>query len=77
VRIVALVGLLVAAVIVYGVVDNQPPIDIVAGALGVVVLASVVVLMPLLARACEAEGRFWAGVGRRIRRFANGNAKPS
>jgi hypothetical protein len=75
-RIIGPVGLLVMAVIAYGVIDGQPTKDIIAGVFGVIVLASLIVLMPYLGRAAEEENRLWGRLGRRIRRFANRNAKP-
>jgi hypothetical protein len=77
-RIAMVVGLLaIGAIIAYGVIDDQPPKDIMAGVFGVLLLAVLVVLMPLLGRACEAEDRFWRSMGRRIRHFGNRNARSS
>jgi hypothetical protein len=61
----------------WGLIDDQPPMDTLAGVCGIVLLASLVVASPYLTRLCRAEDRFWGGVGRRIKRFASRIAKAS
>jgi hypothetical protein len=77
VRIVGAAGLLIVAIVGWGVIDNQPTMDTVAGVSGVVLILLLVAASPYLTRLCKAEDRFWVGVGRGIRRFTNRIAKLS
>jgi hypothetical protein len=67
-------GVAIAAIVVYGLLDDQPPRDIIAGVCGILLLGALVVLMPVLGKACQAEDRFWRAVGRRIRQLGNRKA---
>jgi hypothetical protein len=77
VRLIGAAGLLIVVIIGWGVIDNQPTMDTVAGVFGIVLLALLVAASPYLTRLCKAEDRFWGGIGRRIKRVANQIAKPS
>ena len=76
-RLVGAAGLLIVVIVIWGMIDHQPPMDTVAGVCGIVLLALLVVASPYLTRLCRAEDRFWGGVGRRIKRVANRIAKAS